>query len=61
MGDASEDSVGAAAEGDQQVKEPVDGQGSTGRWEMWASSAGIPLVHGCGKAGTFSAKVRRRN
>jgi len=38
----------------------VDGLGVAGRREMWAGSDGLPLLHGCGKAGAASGRSGRR-
>ena len=54
MEGAAEDSVGGGAEGDREADELVDGPGSAGRREIWASGAGLPLLHRCGKAGATS-------
>jgi len=51
MEDAAEDPVGGGEEGDQEVEEQVDGPGPAGRREVRAGSAGLPLLHGRGKAG----------
>jgi len=56
MEDAAEYSVGGGAKGDQEVEEQVDGPGPAGRWEMWAGSAGLPLLYGCGKAGAAAGR-----
>jgi len=60
MEDATEDSVGGGAEGDQKVEEPVDGSGPVGPWEMWAGGTGLSLLNGRGKAGAASGRGRRR-
>jgi len=33
------------------VEEPVENEGPPGRWEVQPGGAGLPLRHGCGKAG----------
>jgi len=58
--DAAEDYVGGSAEVDQEVEEQVDGPGPAGRWEMRAGGAGLPIVHGRGKAGAAAGSRRQR-
>ena len=53
---AAEDSVGRGTEGDWEAEQSVDGPGSAGRREMWAGGAGLPLLHGGGKASATAGR-----
>jgi len=48
---AAEDPVDGGEEGDGEVEGPVESAGPPGRWEVQPGSTGLPLLHGCGKAG----------
>jgi len=56
----AEDSLGGGVEGGWEVEEPVEDPGPPGGREMRAGGTGLPLHHGCGKAGAGRGGGRRR-
>ena len=60
MEGSTEDSVGGGSEGDREVEDPMQDPGPPGGRKMQPGGAGLPLLHGCGEAGTSRGRHGER-
>jgi len=60
MADAAEDFVGGGAEGNREMEEPVEDQGSFRRSKVQPGGTGFPILYGHEGDGTGCGRGRRR-